>query len=93
MSVPAFRIVSAALADWPDIERIYRQGIRTGHVTFETENGIPDGERWFAEHLPGLVFKAVVESERTVGVREKLGKMGDLWRDVALMERPSPSLW
>ena len=27
---------------------------------------------------------------RTVGIREKLGKMGGAWRDVALLERRSP---
>jgi phosphinothricin acetyltransferase len=29
---------------------------------------------------------------RTVGIREKLGKMGSVWRDVALLERRSPNL-
>jgi L-amino acid N-acyltransferase YncA len=29
---------------------------------------------------------------RTVGIREKLGKMGSAWRDVALLERRSPRL-
>ena len=27
---------------------------------------------------------------RTVGIREKLGKLGDVWREVALLERRSP---
>jgi L-amino acid N-acyltransferase YncA len=27
---------------------------------------------------------------RVVGVRERLGKMGDRWRDVLLVERRSP---
>jgi phosphinothricin acetyltransferase len=52
-------IQPATLADWPHIERIYREGIRTGHATFQTESDIPHGARWFAEHMAGLIFKAV----------------------------------
>jgi phosphinothricin acetyltransferase len=52
-------IQPATLADWPHIERIYREGIRTGHATFQNEADIPHGERWFAGHMAGLIFKAV----------------------------------
>lgn len=164
MTTP-IHIQPATLADWPDIERIYREGIRTGHATFQTEADIPAGERWFADHMAGLVFKAVDEAGallgwaalspvssrcvyagvaevsvyvgeaargqgvglalmerlitaseeagvwtlqagifpentasielhkrvgfRVVGVREKLGRMNGVWRDVVLMERRS----
>ena len=159
----------ATLADWPEIERIYREGIRTGDATFQTEADIPDGEGWFADHMADLIFKAVDEggsmlgwaalspvssrcvyagvaevsvyvaenargrgvglalmerlvaaSEeagvwtlqagifpeneasislhrrvgfRVVGVREKLGRMDGVWRDVVLMERRSPVIF
>jgi len=60
-------IMTAAMADWPDIRRIYVQGIRTGNATFETEADIPDGDGWFAGKLPGLVFKAVAEDGTMLG--------------------------
>lgn len=66
MTTP-IHIQPATLADWPDIERIYREGIRTGHATFQTEADIPAGERWFADHMAGLVFKAVDEAGTLLG--------------------------
>lgn len=41
--------------DWPAVHRIYREGIATGHATFETE--APPWEAWDAAHLeePRLV--------------------------------------
>ncbi|RMG94323.1 MAG: N-acetyltransferase family protein [Chloroflexi bacterium] len=60
-------ILPATLADWPDIERVYRQGIRTGEATFELESDVPDGVTWFGGKLPGLVFKGVGENGRFLG--------------------------
>jgi len=37
--------------DWPEVARIFEQGIRTGVATFETE--VPSWEAWDATHLPG----------------------------------------
>jgi phosphinothricin acetyltransferase len=34
--------------DWPEVARIYEDGIRTGNATFET--GVPSWERWDAAH-------------------------------------------
>jgi phosphinothricin acetyltransferase len=148
--------------DWPAVEEIYLQGIRTGNATFETTS--PGWEAWDAEHLESCrwvaeseegmagwaalsgvsdrcVYGGVAEvsvyvadsfqgrgvgtvlldaliraSEeagiwtlqagifpenvasirihqklgfRTVGLRERLGKLGGSWRDVVLMERRS----
>ena len=39
-----------AAGDWPDVARIYLEGIESGHATFETE--VPSWERWDAAHLP-----------------------------------------
>jgi L-amino acid N-acyltransferase YncA len=41
--------------DWPEVARIYREGIETGNATFETE--VPSWEEWDAAHLhaPRLV--------------------------------------
>jgi phosphinothricin acetyltransferase len=35
--------------DWPEVARIYEQGILTGNATFETE--VPSWEAWDAAHL------------------------------------------
>jgi L-amino acid N-acyltransferase YncA len=160
------KIEAAAIEDWPAIELIYREGIRTNLATFQTEENIPDGEGWFAGKIEGLIFKAVDETGmmlgwaaltavssrcvyagvaevsvyvsaaargqgvglalmirlvmasesagiwtlqagifpenhasvilhekvgfKTVGLREKLGQLHGVWRDVLLMERRSP---
>ena len=39
--------------DWPEVATIYRDGMRSGLATFETE--VPPRERWFAEHSIRLV--------------------------------------
>jgi len=60
-------ILAATAADWPQIERIYREGIRTGLATFETEADIPGGDVWFAGKVAGLVFKAEAEAGDMLG--------------------------
>ena len=148
--------------DWPDVARIFDEGIRTGNATFETE--VPSWEVWDAAHLAehrlvvtlddevvgwaalspvsdrccysgvaehsiyiaervrGLGFgrqllgALIASSEaggiwtlqsgvfpenevslmlhravgfRVVGVRERLGRLHGVWRDVVLLERRS----
>ena len=36
--------------DWPEVGRIFEEGIETGNATFETE--LPSWEAWDAAHLP-----------------------------------------
>jgi L-amino acid N-acyltransferase YncA len=36
--------------DWPEVARIFEEGIRTGVATFETK--VPTWEAWDAAHLP-----------------------------------------
>lgn len=36
--------------DWPEVAEIYRQGIDTGHATFQLE--VPTWGEWDAAHLP-----------------------------------------
>ena len=53
---------AAAIADlrpehWPEVARIYAEGIATGNATFETD--VPSWERWDAVHLPEHRFVAV----------------------------------
>ena len=42
---------------WPDVARIYGDGMATGNATFETE--VPTWERWDAGHLPEHRFVAL----------------------------------
>jgi len=37
-------------SDWPDVARIYADGLASGVATFETE--VPSWEAWDAAHLP-----------------------------------------
>jgi len=148
---------------WPEVLRIYLEGIATGNATFEVE--APSWEKWDGSHLPncrliaqeeskilgwaalspvssrrvyaGVVevsayvaeaargkgigkslLSALIESSedcgvwtlqagifpdntasitvhkslgfRAVGRRERIGKRGDAWRDVVLLERRPP---
>jgi L-amino acid N-acyltransferase YncA len=43
-------------SDWPDVRRIYEEGIATGRATFET--GAPEWETWDASHRPECRFVA-----------------------------------
>jgi phosphinothricin acetyltransferase len=38
-----------AAADWPDVSRIYAEGMATRNATFETD--LPSWEKWDASHL------------------------------------------
>ena len=43
--------------DWPEVARIYAEGIATGDATFETE--VPSFERWDSAHLAEHRFVAL----------------------------------
>jgi L-amino acid N-acyltransferase YncA len=50
--------------DWPEVARIFEEGIQTGNATFETE--VPSWEAWDDAHLPA--HRLVAEREgRVVG--------------------------
>ena len=51
------------LGDWPEVARIYAEGIATGNATFETE--VPSWEAWDAAHMPEHRF--IAEGEGVVG--------------------------
>lgn len=149
-------------ADWPEVRRIYAEGIATGNATFETT--VPSGEELDRAWLPGhrwvavaemqvagwasiapasrrrcyagvreasvyvgerfrgrgvgkaLIHRQVTEADRgglwtlqavilpenrasiglhrsagfrTIGVRERIGKLAGVWRDTVLLERRS----
>jgi L-amino acid N-acyltransferase YncA len=42
--------------DWPEVARIFDEGIATGNATFETK--VPSWEEWDAAHLTGHRFVA-----------------------------------
>jgi L-amino acid N-acyltransferase YncA len=42
--------------DWPEVARIFEEGIATGNATFETE--VPSWEEWDRAHLAGHRFVA-----------------------------------
>jgi L-amino acid N-acyltransferase YncA len=44
------QISAMAPSDWPQVCEIYREGIATGHATFETD--VPDWVKWDSGHLP-----------------------------------------
>ena len=162
VSSPRFQIRSLRPDDWPQVRKIYLEGIATGNATFETE--APSWEKWDSGHLQSCRLVAYADSKvlgwaalspvssrrvytgvtevsvyvasaaqgkgvgralltaliqsaeaagiwtlqagifpenvasihlhkslgfREVGRREKIGKMGDRWRDVMLLERRS----
>ncbi len=53
-----------AAEHWPAVERIYRQGIATGHATFESET--PTWDRFDAARLPDQRV-VVLDGDRVVG--------------------------
>ena len=50
--------------DWPEVARIFEEGIATGNATFEIE--VPSWEDWDRAHLAGQRFVAV-DDRRVVG--------------------------
>src|SRR5689334_15172256 len=46
---------------WPDVARIYAEGIATGNATFETD--VPSWERWDLGHLPAHRLVALRDGE------------------------------
>jgi phosphinothricin acetyltransferase len=47
--------------DWPEVSRIYAEGIATGNATFETD--VPSWEAWDAAHLERHRFVAEAEGD------------------------------
>lgn len=48
--VPILKVRPMVGDDWPEVRRIYAEGIATGVATFDSE--IPEWEEWSARHLP-----------------------------------------
>ena len=58
----SYLIASMQPEDWPQVCDIYREGIITGHATFETN--APDWEHWDAGHLPNC--RLVARNEQRI---------------------------
>ncbi len=162
---PLVMISPMTAADWPEVQRIYREGIATGLATFETD--APDWDDWDRSHMTDCRLMATVNGDaagwaalspvsdrcvyggvaevsvyvapanagrgvgsallaalieaseaaglwtlqagilaeneasialhrkhgfRQVGVRERLGRLDGVWKDVALLERRSATV-
>ena len=61
MLATAIAIRDLRLGDWPEVSRIYAEGIATRNATFET--GVPSWEEWDAAHLADHRLVAVAEDE------------------------------
>src|SRR5262245_38131249 len=59
MSTQMYFLRPMSAEDWPDVARIYREGIESGHATFETE--VPSWERWDPAHHSFARFITIVE--------------------------------
>lgn len=59
------RIEPMQPADWPDVRRIYLEGIATGVATFETD--APDWTAWDRDHRPDCRLVARTSEGRVVG--------------------------
>jgi L-amino acid N-acyltransferase YncA len=58
----AVKVRDLGPGDWPEVSRIFGEGIATGNATFET--GVPSWEEWNAAHLDKHRF--VAERDRRV---------------------------
>jgi phosphinothricin acetyltransferase len=60
MTIKSANVTSAVMGreHWPDVRRIYEEGIATGDATFET--AAPSWEQWDGAHLPAHRFVAVL---------------------------------
>lgn len=51
-------------ADWPAVKNIYKEGILTGHATFQCASTIPDYEAWLSSKISQSTF--VYEKENDI---------------------------
>jgi L-amino acid N-acyltransferase YncA len=63
-AAPQLTIRALLPQHWPEVARIYAEGIATGNATFETE--VPTWEDWDSAHLPEHRFVALSDN-RVVG--------------------------
>ena len=74
IQAPALTIEDLRAEHWPEVARIYAEGIATGNATFET--AVPSWAQWDATHLPehryvALLDRAVVGWVAVTGVSDR----------------------
>lgn len=67
-------------SDWPAVEAIYREGIETGHATFEAET--PTWEAFDLGKVPGLRFVAELDGKVVGWVAASLVSSRAVYRGV-----------
>lgn len=55
------QIITMQAEDWPDVQRIYREGIATGNATFETQ--VPEWDVWDGKTRPQPRLVARLDNE------------------------------
>jgi phosphinothricin acetyltransferase len=61
IDAPAVTFDDLRSEHWPEVARIYADGIATGHATFETD--VPSWESWDSSHLDAHRFVALLDGE------------------------------
>lgn len=62
------KIEQAAPTDWPEIRKIYIEGILTKNATFEGVENVPQSAaEWFPKKIPSSILKGVDENGRILG--------------------------
>lgn len=67
--------------DWKSVSEIYRQGIETGHATFE--KNVPSWVEWDRKHLPICRLVAVADKEVVGWVALTPFSLRDVYKGVA----------
>ena len=102
--MPQVQLRELRSEDWPEVKAIYEQGIAGRNATFETEapdwsewdRSHLEGHRLVAledGRVVGWTALSPVSDRccgfRVVGLRERLARLGGVWRDVLFLERRS----
>ena len=61
VDTPAITIEPLRSEHWPEVARVYAEGIATENATFETE--VPDWESWNSSHLTEHRFVALRDAQ------------------------------
>ncbi|MDX1907101.1 MAG: GNAT family N-acetyltransferase [Bacteroidia bacterium] len=67
--------------DWPAVEAIYEEGIRSGVATFETQS--PGWDLWDRHHIPDMRLVGVIDDEITGWVALSPVSSRQVYRGVA----------
>lgn len=77
----SFTIRSMLPSDWPDVSRVYADGIATGIATFETS--VPDWEGWDAGHVESCRLVIDIDGEVVAWAALSSTSRREVYRGVA----------